>query len=539
MKHRVLAVMLSAVVAAGAFSTPVQQFIGAAVTASAATALKAPTASKKSGTYYSDGKLKVTLSCSTSGAVIYYSTNGGSTYKTYTKPFYITKNTTVKFYSRKDGIRSSIQTRTYRLQPKFTITPNAGEFDGTQTIKLTSSVPGLKFYYTLDGTKPTTKSTLYTAKGITIDESCKLRIRTSKSSWTTRYVTKEYIIEKDEDITASIVGESILENYQAKYAYSTLTTKQQKLYGVLYDGVAAHKSTIDIRSLGCTAADLEKAFYSMDYENPQFFWLASGYSYTYSGSSLYTVSPKYGRNVTDAAIIGPQLEDVADKLIKEAAELDNDYERVKLFHDAIVNMTTYRSTGGEYKRDADGPLVSGYALCEGYAKAFAYLCQSVGIQCFCVSGYSNGSHMWNILKLDGEWYQMDVTFDDPTGVDPTCEYTYFCLSTAQMSGDHSIDNPFRIPDCTSTKYNYYEISGITRYEDVNTAYDVIIKQAAENYAKGVLRTEIVCTDECIIGLYNYIKGLGSTVFNDFDKAGCNPGGLSYGYKGSQFYFILS
>ncbi len=539
MKHRFLAVILSAIVSAGAFSTPVQQFIGASVTAQAAAALKAPTASKKSGTYYSAGNLQISLSCATDGATIYYSVNGGSTYKLYTKPFYISKNTSVKFFSRMDGIRSSIVTRTYRLQPKFTITPNAGEYDGTQTIKLTSSVPGLKFYYTLDGTKPTTSSALYTAKGITIDESCRLRIRTSKSGWSVRYVNKDYVIEEDEKIAASIAGESILENYTQKYAYSTLTTKQQKLYAALYDGVKAHKDAIDVRALGCSAADLESAFYAMDYENPQFFWLASGYSYTYSGSTVYIVNPTYGRNVTNAAIIRPQLEESAQKLIDEARALDNDFERVKLFHDSIVNMTTYRSSGGEYKRDADGPLVSGYALCEGYAKAFAYLCQSVGLECFCISGTSNGSHMWNMLKLDGEWYQMDVTFDDPTGVEPTCEYNFFCLNDAQMGEDHIIDNPFVLPKCTSTKYNYYEASGIERFDDVEKAYQTLLKLSSENYAKGEMNTNIVCTEDCIAGLYDLVKGKGSSVFNDFKEYGCNPKGLSFGYNGSQFYFVLS
>ena len=125
MKHRFLAVILSAIVSAGAFCTPVQQFIGASVTAQAATALKAPTASRKSGTYYSAGNLQISLSCATDGATIYYSVNGGSTYKLYTKPFYISKNTSVKFFSRKDGIRSSIVTRTYRLQPKDAAEPSA------------------------------------------------------------------------------------------------------------------------------------------------------------------------------------------------------------------------------------------------------------------------------------------------------------------------------------------------------------------------------------------------------------------------------
>ena len=539
MKHRFLSVLLAAVISAGAFSTPVQQYIGASVTAQAATTVSAPTASKASGTYYSNGSMKVTLSCKTSGATIYYSTNGGSSYKVYSKPFYITKNTAVKFYARKGSSMSKVITRTYRLQPKFTITPNAGEYDGKQTIKLTSSVPGLKFYYTLDGTKPTTSSALYTAKGITIDKSCKLRIRTSKSGWTARYVTKEYTIETDEKIQTSIEGESILDNYRNKYAYSTLTTKQKKLYEAIYGCVKAHKGTVDVSDLGCTSSDLEKAFYAMDYENPQFFWLASGYSYSYSGSTINSVTPSYGRTKTEAASIAPQLEAAAEKIIDGALALETEFERVVYIHDAIVNMTTYRSSGGEYKRDVDGPLVNGYALCEGYSKAFAYLCQSIGIECFCVSGTSSGSHMWNVVKLGGDWYQMDVTFDDPTGSTPTCNYNYFALTTAHMCEDHKIENPFTVPSCVDTEYNYYVASGVTRYEEADEAYAAIIKLAAENYANSVKTTEITCTEDCVNELYFYINSRGSAVFSDLQKYGCYPGGLSYGYRGSTFYVTLS
>ncbi len=538
MKHRILAVLLSAIVSVGVFSTPVQEYIGVSVEAQAAAAVKAPTASRRSGTYYSTGKLQISLSCATEGATIYYSTNGGSTYRRYSKPFYITKNTNVKFFSRKDGVRSSIVSRTYRLQPKITVSPKEGEYEGERTITITSSVPGLKLYYTLDGSKPTTESAVYTAAGITIDESCTLRIRTSKSGWSARYITKDYVIEQPE-VEVSIEDESILANYTQKYAYSTLTAKQKKLYAALYKAVEQHLSSVEVGSLGCSAADLEKAFYAMDYENPQFFWLASGYSYSYTGSTVVKVNPTYGRNVTNAKIIKPQLEASAAEIIRQALELETDFERVKLFHDTIVNMTTYRSEGGEYKRDADGPLVSGYALCEGYSKAFAYLCQSVGIECFCVSGTSNGAHMWNIVKLGGEWYQMDVTFDDPTGGEPTCTYEYFCLNDQQMLEDHILDNPFKVPTCTSTEYNYYEASGITRYEDKAAAYKAIIKLSAENYAKGVMTSEIVCTEECITQLYSYIQGLGSDVFDDLAEHGCKPAGLSYGYKGTQFYFTLS
>ncbi len=534
MKNKLFALFAAAMISVSAFSTPVQQSIGAYVAAEAATTVKTPTANRASGTYTSTGKLSITLSCKTSGAKIYYSTNNGKSYKLYTKAFSISKNTKVMFYAKKNGVKSSVVTRTYKLTPKFTITPNAGTYEGTQTVKLTSKVSGLKFYYTLDGSKPTTKSAVYDpAKGIVIDESCKLRIRTSKSGWTTRYVTKSYTIEQP-----VIEADSILEDYTEKYAYNLLTSKQKKLYKAVYEGIADYEETIDVSSLGCTDSDIRTVFFTIVYENPQFFWLETECDFTTIGNNLKTVSPSYLRTEKEISEIQPKIEKAAQKIINEALKKDDLFEQVLYIHDSIVDMTVYKSNSKlAHIRNIDGPLLNGYALCEGYAKTFAYLCQSIGIEAICVSGESGGSHMWNIVKLDGEWYQMDVTFDDPTGI-TTCEHTYFCITTEQMLKDHKLDNPFPVPDCTSTEYGYFEATGTTLYSDPYTAYNDLIKLAAENFGNNVLSTEIICEEDCSKALFELIGSGEKDIFGDLKEYDVIPSGAKRSYKGTTFTLTL-
>jgi len=541
MKNRFFAVLTAAVLSVSAFSTPVQTYIGANVTAEAASTVATPKCSRQSGKYYSDGNIKVTLSCSTKGATIYYSING-STYKRYTKALYISKNSTLKFYAKKSGVTSKTVTRTYKLLPKFSISHSEGSYDGKQTIKLSGSISGLKFYYTLDGSTPTTNSTLYTAKGITIDKSCTLRIRTSKSGWSSRTVTKKYIINDrgalDEEPTLSTQDGSILDEYQNKYYYSKLNAKQKMLYEMLYRGVTAHIEEIDITRLECNSTDVEKAFYAMDYDNPQFFWLSSGYTYSYIGNTIYYVQPTYSRTAKEAAAIQPKVEALADSIIENAMKKDDLFERILYIHDVIVNRTDYTLTGGEHIRDIDGVLINGKALCEGYAKSFAYLCQLMGIECICVIGDSDGPHMWNLVKLDGEWYHMDTTFDDPIGEVPSCIYSYFCVTEEQISQTHDIDDFLSIPKATADEYNYYNAKGITVYTSARTAYSMLLVQAAANYARGEKHTEVICSEKCVEQLYELVGDKGSDVYNDLKAYGCSPRGLSYGYKGSRFYFDL-
>lgn len=533
MKNKVFALLTAAVLSVSAFSTPVQQSIGAYVTAQAATAVKAPTASRASGTYTVSGKLSVKLSCATSGAKIYYSTNGGKSYKLYSKSISISKNTTIKFYAVKNGVKSKVVSRTYKLTPKFTITPNAGKYEGTQIVKLKSSVSGVKFYYTLDGTKPTTKSALYDPdKGIVIDESCTLRIRTSKSSWTTRYVTKSYTVEQP-----VIEADSILEDYTVKYAYNTLTAKQKELYKAVYDGVAELDEKIDVSSLSCTESDIQVVFYAVAFDNPQFFWLKTECDYSLLGKNLRSVSPAYLYTKSKAASITKDVEKAAQKIINEALKKEELFDRVLYIHDTIVNMTKYVSNGANHIRGINGPLLNGEALCEGYAKTFAYICQSVGIEAICISGKSGGDHMWNIVKLDGEWYQMDVTFDDPTNI-TACEHTYFCITTEQMLEDHKLDNPFPVPDCTATEYGYFEATGTTLYSDATEAYEELVKQAAANFKKGVLTTEIMCDDVCVKKLFDLIGNKERDIFADLKSYGVVPSSARRSYVGTTFTLKL-
>ena len=180
MKKRIMSVLLAAVISAGVFSAPVQELTGSTSVAMAAESVSAPTPSRKAGTYSVASSLSVKLTTSTSGAEIYYST--GSSYVRYTKALKLTKNTTIKCYSVKNGVKSSVKTYKYKLAPKVTISESEGTYDQPITVKLSAKASGVKMYYTLDGSKPTTDSKRY-SNGIKISRSATLRVLAVKSGW--------------------------------------------------------------------------------------------------------------------------------------------------------------------------------------------------------------------------------------------------------------------------------------------------------------------------------------------------------------------
>lgn len=143
----------------------------------------------------------------------------------------------------------------------------------------------------------------------------------------------------------------------------------------------------------------------------------------------------------------------------------NEYEKVKSIHNYIVNTTVYdnynleNNSIPEIDYTAKGVLEKHKAVCRGYAEAFKLLMDKINIECKIITGFSNNiSHAWNIVKIDGEWYEIDCTYDDPVNLegteDNTVKYNYFLITTEQMRIDHTPDSAY--PTCTSEKYMYLE-----------------------------------------------------------------------------------
>lgn len=113
------------------------------------------------------------------------------------------------------------------------------------------------------------------------------------------------------------------------------------------------------------------------------------------------------------------------------------YEKVRLLHDDLVHRSTY-------DLQADGScttlLLTGRGVCESYSRALWLLLRIAGIPCHIVVGHTDEDHAWNLVQIDGEWYHVDATWDDPTIIGSDAQvltHTYFLLNDAEISRDHS------------------------------------------------------------------------------------------------------
>ena len=249
-------------------------------------------------------------------------------------------------------------------------------------------------------------------------------------------------------------------SYRGKWYYSTLSNKCKSVYARLYYCSKNNIQDVDVSDLDVSYQDVYEAYWAFDYENPQFLELGSGYELTMLdpkiSNRVRSIKFQYGRLPSDA--LQTAMETRAETILEAARELEPGYEQLKYIHDWIVENTTYSKTGEEYESEADGPIVYGQALCEGYSKAFMYLAQQLGYPCICSVGVANlEDHMWNMVKIGPRWYNVDVTWDDPDNPDDTNDGTtlrhdYFLICDAEIRLDHRVIRPNMLP---TSDYGYF------------------------------------------------------------------------------------
>jgi hypothetical protein len=109
-----------------------------------------------------------------------------------------------------------------------------------------------------------------------------------------------------------------------------------------------------------------------------------------------------------------------------------DDEKVKAIHDYIVLHVAYDQTLTKYS--PYNALVEGTAVCQGYSMLTYKMLHRAGIQNYIVEGEADGEpHAWNLVNLDGKWYHLDTTWDDPVpDVAGRVSYEYYNLTDEQM-----------------------------------------------------------------------------------------------------------
>ena len=213
--------------------------------------------------------------------------------------------------------------------------------------------------------------------------------------------------------------------------------------------VAAVNDLLTSVARGCVA---------FTYDHPEVFWVRNHitnyrYGAVQTGDDTFAaqiiqlsvaMQPSYSGAYGERSTVTSGI----DTAVSRIPQGETRYETLKNIHDYVCDHSTYNYPAAATNEASDAhtaaPLFNGKEtfVCEGYSKSFKVLCDRFNIPCALVQGdgvvsSGNEPHMWNYVKMDdGNWYGVDVTWDDSGDNVDYNDYNWFLKGGDEFEIDH-------------------------------------------------------------------------------------------------------
>lgn len=234
-------------------------------------------------------------------------------------------------------------------------------------------------------------------------------------------------------------------DYQNDLYIRNLSDTQKQVAQTLVDGMKAGQSEIELNQ-PIQLDEISELYQRLKLADPELFFLADQQNYEYSPltQEVKVFHPNY-IEYDDGLTIPQRIEQL--RQLRNSIIQDwhgrGEYECSVLMNDYLVDTITYQPQAA-HEHNLYGALVERQAVCDGYALAYKYLADGLGMDCVVITGsayedkagYQQGMsqlqslnaqqimqwdsgyrHAWNAIQIDGHWYYTDVTYNDPVSLD--------------------------------------------------------------------------------------------------------------------------
>lgn len=271
----------------------------------------------------------------------------------------------------------------------------------------------------------------------------------------------------------------------AKIIYTELDKNIDKLktgtytvdYGLTFNDLLQDENNTEVLN-----NSFQLAINALTFDNPDLFYIdvtkmyllteitTRAFSKTYrvtigGNGNSYLADEFLTEGSVDAAI--DSVEKVKNNIVNLAS--GNDIDKMRIVHNYLIDNTEYDVNAGSMIYNIYGTLMNGKSVCEGYARSFKYILDDLGIPCIIVCGIGKNSegktesHAWNYVQINGVWYAIDVTWDDPLirgngTITDDIRYSYFLKGSNKFFEDHFEDGnivgdaQFRYPEINGEDY---------------------------------------------------------------------------------------
>ena len=278
--------------------------------------------------------------------------------------------------------------------------------------------------------------------------------------------------------------------------YPALTQSQRAVYREMLVCLRAGRDTFDVQE-PCRSEDVFAALSALEYDHPELFWVTGAAKLTTMtcGASVRRTIALTTEYPLDQV---PGLKRRIDRVTRGFAETlprnASSYEKVRAAYEFVIRNTSYDDDAA-HDQSMAAALLDHRAVCAGYAKAFCHLLRSVDVPCGCVQGMASsggvsGPHLWNIVRIDGVYTHVDVTWgvreasrDAGRERAGGISYGYLCVTTDEVLRSRTMGEGQVLPRCTSRAYDWFGRRGLLLDTFSAGSFDGLLARAAAQSAR--------------------------------------------------------
>ena len=224
------------------------------------------------------------------------------------------------------------------------------------------------------------------------------------------------------------------------FHFSKLSRQAKSIYRALDQKMTLHPPKngvyhMRINNVTSAMSDAADAMQAIHLDKPEYFFLSTHYEISLLNDRLTITCPTlYSPNQIKR--LRPLLINAISQLTA-GLENSDEWERERCVYERIFKTKTYGNINEPENQNILNAALRNRGVCSGYSKLLALALRNLKIPCILVSGYGeNENHCWNMVKIDGKVYHVDITWEPD--LDGHCDYSYFNLTDSEIKRDHIV-----------------------------------------------------------------------------------------------------
>lgn len=312
-------------------------------------------------------------------------------------------------------------------------------------------------------------------------------------------------------------AEALVENFGLRYFISAMDDEQLENFCAMYRAAINYEPSCTFPH-EMTEKELDDMYNIMYTECPELIHIdgaeSNSYSYSYHTDTglVYELQFSYELSEDEYRSQYSACREAIDRLVSETAGM-TDAEKEMYVYRSIASNCYYNMTSA-HCGSSYGAFIEKQAKCIGISLAMKWAMESMGIQCLCITGDTPGQpvgHAWNVIRLDGEYYDLDVTADAQLDIH-TGMLTYYAynVSDTLIRKKQIVDDYFEryapIPGSDTMDNSYYALAGryIRSGQSYSAVMDELVSEAANNGGEYVgLQFESKSELEALLGNFDW------------------------------------